>query len=130
MRDIKFRGKRKSDGEWLYGSLLISKFKDDKMEKYFITQFLGNYTFDHEVIPETVGQYTGMTDKVEQEIYEGDIVVSFKKPYEDKPTTNKVDFEGGCWRLTGVGPIPIFNYSPKHLELIGNIHDNEELLNT
>lgn len=51
MREIKFRGKRLDNGEWLYGSLLVSHFKDDKKGRYFITQFSGNYTFEHEVDP-------------------------------------------------------------------------------
>lgn len=71
MREIKFRGKRLDNGEWIYGSLLVSHFKDDKKERYFITQFSGNYTFEHEVDPATVGQFTGLKDKSGREIWEG-----------------------------------------------------------
>ena len=73
MREIKFRGKRLDNGEWIYGSLLVSHFKDDKKERYFITQFSGNYTFEHEVDPNTVGQFTGLRDKNGRDIWEGDI---------------------------------------------------------
>lgn len=65
MREIKFRGKFKSDGLWEFGSLWIDK------DKYYINGTDNNWW---EVIPETVGQYTGLKDKNSVEIYEGDIV--------------------------------------------------------
>lgn len=127
MREIKFRGKRVDNGEWVYGNLLSSEvpahdpvhwceihvpFADDPSVSFF------------RVIPETVGQFTGLHDKNRKEIYEGDIVISFKKAYEDAPTTNTVEFAKGCWRLIckGVNDVPLFNYYSKELEVIGNIY--------
>ncbi|EPR12378.1 YopX family protein [Ruminiclostridium papyrosolvens] len=70
MREIKFRGKRIDNGEWVYGYLVkqfgVFKIYDDSSEDF------GNWI--HEVDPETVGQYTGLHDKNGREIYEGDIL--------------------------------------------------------
>lgn len=128
MREIKFRGKRLDNGEWIYGSLLVSHFKDDKKERYFITQFSGNYTFEHEVDPATVGQYTGLKDKNGKEICEGDILTD---KYESIGT---VDWYNAGF-VVNFGDVDIFQIADCFDEsyqmwLIGNIHDNPELLKT
>lgn len=127
MREIKFRGKRLDNGEWLYGSLLVSHFKDDKKERYFITQFSGNYTFEHEVDPATVGQYTGLKDKNGREIYEEDILFDESGVYAVvcySMGTFCVDFGEGFdlqYFTDGIHEI---------CDVVGNIHDNPELLKT
>ena len=84
MRDYIFRGKRVDNGEWVEGSLLI----DPDLEKYFVCGFdyytadyaLQREEFMYDVIPESVGQYTGMnefmlTDETRSaKLFEGDIV--------------------------------------------------------
>lgn len=74
-REILFRGKRKMDGEWIYGNLLST---DDGI---FIIQ---NHVPEHllekfEVLEDTVCQYTGLTDRNGMKIFEGDIVNCSKK---------------------------------------------------
>ena len=69
MREIKFRGQRVDNGEWLYGDLMT--YDND----YVICDVDdGGYL---PIIRETVGQFTGLLDKNGQEIYEGDIVVGY-----------------------------------------------------
>ena len=143
MREIKFRGKRLDNGEWLYGSLLVSHFKDDKKERYFITQFSGNYTFEHEVDPATVGQYTGLKDKNGWDIWEGDIFKEdgsgivrsvFRVPgglaFEDNPVSFGYDHRAPVYPYSSIAEMQSTSWLLQCCEVIGNIHDNPELLKT
>lgn len=141
MREIKFRGKRLDNGEWLYGSLLVSYFKDDKKERYFITQFSGNYTFEHEVNPVTVGQYTGLKDKNGRDIWEGDIFKEdgsgivrsvFRVPgglaFEDNPVSFGYDHRAPIYPYSSIAEMQNVSWLSQCCEVIGNIHDNRNLL--
>lgn len=143
MREIKFRGKRLDNGEWIYGSLLVSHFKDDKKERYFITQFSGNYTFEHKVDPNTVGQFTGLRDKNGRDIWEGDIFKEdgsgivrsvFRVPgglaFEDNPVSFGYDHRAPVYPYSSIAEMQSVSWLSQCCEVIGNIRDDPELLKT
>ena len=138
MREILFRGKTHS-GEWVYGNLVKSN------GKYFIYYEepdemcqTGNWLFYKVVDPSTVGQYTGLTDKYGKKIFEGDIV---KYKNTDGIKVNGVALtiigkvncneKNASFAIDGKDKIGAkhYDYFPiKNIEVIGNIHDNPELM--
>lgn len=127
MREILFRGKprRLNAYEWVHGHLL---HHDENISKIYSEEI--DYVVG--VIPETVGQYTGMTDENGTKIFEGDIV-SFKRVNALGLTTSRI----GDVRY--YDELPIFYIMAttgdawdwvecEQIEVIGNIHDNPELL--
>ena len=133
MRENLYRGKRVDDGEWVEGWFLMYPFSRWPLKAAIIPaeQAHGGYHTIEEVIPETVGQYTGLTDKNGKKIFEGDVVKS-----TDNFNTSVVYFvehRNGALVLhqKGVFHYVHFNELPKkfyQIEVIGNIHDNPELL--
>lgn len=131
MREIKFRGKIKSDGLWEFGSLWIDK------AKYYINGTDNNWW---EVIPDTVGQYTGLKDKNGVEIYEGDIVNAqyFGNLREwEWLVVEQIVFNDGAFMLKReFDDIEFYRPLMKmfqgikllSLEVIGNIYESKELL--
>ena len=129
MREILFRGKKINNGEWVMGNLFIPD-KDDTPTQICIGTNIIRIPYD--IIPKTVGQYTGLTDKNSKKIFEGDILST----------------ENGTFSNTGMGYICLYKgmwvsfYGQDALgrdcydelyticntrEIIGNIHDNPEL---
>lgn len=147
MRDIKFRGKKKYDGKWIYGYLFNNGY-DGEEERFFIGYIIiDGYTgtadddwditgIDFaEIIPETVCQYTGLKDKDGQEIWENDIVYRTSLDcdnntkqevgiicYHEYNTSFEIkQFNPIRYYFTGV-------FNNGNIEVIGNIFDNPELL--
>lgn len=137
---IEFRGKRKDNGEWVYGYLYITHNGEYEISNYDAKYNIERMT--HIVIPKTVGQYTGLTDMYGNKIFEGDVV---------KCTDEINDFEFMAVVLFG-NPNAQYNWgfqlkqisgekantnillwvemeeTGAFIEVIGNIFDNPELL--
>lgn len=122
MRETLFRGKRVDNGEWVYGDLL-QPTKEKILNIYEISDYNSLMGDRHEVYPETVGQYTGLNDKNGKKIFEGDIIRSnsergYIEYYPNDCAFDVVDDHGFYWLISEMS----------NIEVIGNIHDNPELL--
>ena len=119
MREILFRGKDIANN-WHYGVPLV--FTEDYV------CMTAPHTYNKKVEANTVGQYTGLTDKNGKKIFEGDIMPVYEQGEE---YYYKVVYNGDCFMLamfdSEQGSYPL---SAKNAisEVIGNIHDNPELL--
>ena len=127
MREILFRGKRKDNVKWAYGYLYIRN--DGQYEISFYSKYFDSERFTYDVIPETVGQYIGLTDKNGKKIFEGDIVERLwlgekhiYRIYYDSDISSFIGADIDCQGFT------TFNYDSCEFEVIGNIYDNPELL--
>jgi uncharacterized phage protein (TIGR01671 family) len=124
MHKILFRGKPKNELiDWVYGYYFYSELTC----KHCIMGESKDYGYNCiEVIPETVGQYTGLKDKNGTKIFEGDIT-KHRSNYSGNDVVAVITYTDGCF-LAMADKDSGFNISDK-LEVIGNIHDNPELLN-
>ncbi len=113
MREIKFRGKaigQQIKGVWIYGYLADGcTIRDPEVEKEYV------------VDPATIGQFTGLLDKDGKEIYEGDLV---NTRYNHIPLHIEWCAKTAGFRESGLHPDP----DKTILAVLGNIHDNPELL--
>lgn len=168
MRTILFRGKRVDNGEWIEGNILTDKLYlrnphicqkvtycdfapsfEDGMNLDEVMEKGSAYGLFLEVLPETVGQFTGLTDKNGSKIFEGDILHKMDTDYNTfNHDFSNEEFEE--WEKTlvetfkGVATMDrfpsfwleneTFGYegedlqTPEEFEIIGNIYDNPELL--
>ena len=144
MREIKFRG-RKPNGEWVYGYYVgkdtIIPFGEVNFDLGFI-----DTSPCYEVIPDTIGQFTGLHDKNGKEIYDGDILRDFEYPFYNAQADAYnyyaiVDWDadeaqfyayndlarGAQVRGVSCGVGVDMGYL-REMEVIGNIYDNLGLL--
>ena len=132
MREIRFRGKRKDNGEWVHGLL---SYESDSVEVSKI--MVDDNGYSHYIDLNTVDQYTGLKDENGKEIYEGDIVTACWYDYEEPShdMTGIVEFTEG-WMSYWIADYDKKEFSELNgqgyyhwtIEVIGNIHDNPELL--
>ena len=126
MREILFRGKRVVNGKWVEGFMYSQHFPLEFRDDFYIRC----YDTDYLVIPETVGQFTGLTDKNGVKIFEGDIV-RYDVNYHDMVISYDVENWGG-WLYEDMDDnmqaYSIYEFNLKDIAVIGNIHDNTEIL--
>lgn len=132
MREILFRGKRIDNGEWIEGYYCNYETtcvgggvdKHHRIVPYFASSLYG-----FKIDPSTVGQYTGLTDKNGKKIFEGDIV---KALLSGKPSYGVVEYgKTGICAYCAMSHCEKSNYvltCSDDFEVIGNIHDNPELM--
>ena len=127
MREILFRGKT-YDGKWVEGSLHIEYGETTRDGKRNIDyRILGMRGECHYIIPETVGQYIGLPDNNGKKIFEGDII---RRTWLGE-RTYQVTFDDRTGAFIGKTKddfFTTFDDDGDEFEVIGNIHDNPELL--
>lgn len=141
-REILFRGKRKDNNEWVCGYL----YRLSERLNPFI-MFVNSNAESHEVIPETVSQFAGLTDKDGKKIFDGDILRGFCYPFQDgegnynyyaevvwfenSPAFGLVTHKNPESNVVGISDGNceyIEDWDSTQWEVIGNIYDNKELL--
>ena len=124
MREILFRGKRTDNGEWIKGYYAsIGEYHYILTGQLALVPYLG---FEHFLVnPDTVGRFTGLTDKNGTKIFEGDIV-----KYDEELYSVVYEPDVGMFELCGDGFAADFSYIDSSIfcEVVSNIHDNPELM--
>ena len=146
-REIIFRGKRVSNGNWIEGYFVLLAINEGLKHAIHTGTDEGRFIL-FEVIPDTVGQFTGLCDKNGKKIFEGDIL---KATYTEQRQYQGISYQdehscveeviynekSACFMLKIMCedvPLyrPLHNFGSlaniKELEVIGNIYDNPELL--
>lgn len=122
MREILFKAKRWSDGKWVYGDL------NNLQAITIISWYNGGCRVADEVDPYTVCQYTGLTDRNEKKIFEGDIIrwTDWKGEQKEAPVCYDQEWNRFCVWLNGAESMGVNKHlSASGIELIGSIHDGE-----
>lgn len=133
MITIRFRAKRVKYGSWYYGSLLTCQDGTAAIMTAQHTWMSTHVTVD----PKTIGQFTGLTDEDQHDIYEGDII-KIVEEYDDENVYTSIGvvcFVEGIYELQDKNGKhfaylgwTMHNEDVIKLEVVGNIHDNPEML--
>lgn len=147
MREILFRGRRLDNAEWVDGYLyehepelvgIVSENDVPEPSKWFIARTgFADWNMPRpvefvEVDPATVGQYTGLADKNEKKIFEGDIIEWFAQGESEHPDFGYIEYDEQsfawrvCWQK--YDPDWLEGMQSQHITVIGNIFDNKDLL--
>ena len=138
IREVIFRGKRTDNGKWVKGYLYITHIGAHEIGSYDAEINIDRFTFD--VIPETVGQYTGITDKNGRKIFEGDIVDVSENPqfiYVGVALYRyglfNVVYDKSCFMKCKIteknDEKGLYHFlETEQYQVVGNIFDNTELL--
>lgn len=127
-REIKFRGKRLSDGKWLYGDVVHTTKEFKPIVEILDWSQIDGENANIQVDPSTVGQFAELKDEKGREIYEGDIV---QDEYEG---IAKVCFDSYSWNLIygcGIEGDQVQSFEEAYglrMAIIGNIYDDPELI--
>lgn len=126
-RDILFRGKRTDNGEWVKGFPYITHGGEHQIRYYDSESNIENCS--HTVIPDTLGRFTGLTDRNGVKIFEGD-VIEYTDGCNDWLGAVKYDSDDAQFVVRFIGgDVESFdNLYSGDCEVIGNIYDNPELL--
>ncbi|MEZ7746367.1 YopX family protein [Prevotella jejuni] len=126
-REILFRGK-KSNGRWVYGSLVVSENIAPAIY-YNVSKGVADVLDWCYVKPDTIGQYTGLKDKNGNKIFEGDVVI-----IGEKLKAKAIYYDGAFRMQSEFSPTPIdttdMGYMMREfsVRVIGNVHDDPELI--
>lgn len=136
MMEIKFRGKRVDNGEWIFGGLLYSGNDTFIVERIMYRDNHCNVAGSFRVDPKTIGQFTGLKDKYNKEIYKGDIVTRDNTTiFGSAPLSmavivydeNNASFWVSNTKHLDTKYFKMFNLS-KDWKVVGNIYDDLKLL--
>ncbi len=126
MREIKFRGKRIDNGEWVYGYYIFEQLTEEHNILVNVDNPYDNLNW-HEVYKDTVGQFTGLQDKNQNEIYCGDMVEAWsqgiKAVGEVKQRIDGYWLMYPAWQDGKSWTLAPDKQGKTTVEIVGNIHD-------
>lgn len=128
MREILFRGKRIADGKWMYGLPSYDEYGNIEEIQVWDGEDISFCLVD----PETICQYTGLTDKNGKKIWENDILEGhLDDEFPEDVTREKVIWHESGWKTEEPGCVDkeyLDEFDTENFEVVGNVFDNPELL--
>lgn len=125
MKEIEFRAKGLYKDRWYYGYYVEYK---KPMQHYIIDLDETVMDTQHLINEDTLGQYTGLKDINKTKIFDGDLLYYHNANHDKEDGVMEVIFEDGAFMISGDILVPLHETYCWELEVVGNIHDNPELL--